>query len=227
LSEAANAKEAAISILLAILWIIAVFGISYYVVRRFAQTSRLVAGCVAVGVLAAFLIGSFTHPTESVFPRDTPAATGNGIRLPKDPKLDRLSFLGDTNLSSIDLFGYAPTQSEPAHPLPGMLFPLDGDLVITGWAVDPGRQIPASGIFVIIDGNHRSSGIDNSYGAVRLDVAAALKNPKLTKVGYSVAVPLEQLSPGKHWMQLGVESADGKGFYRFEGVMEFSVGGAQ
>ena len=72
----------------------------------------------------------------------------------------------------------------------------------------------ASGLFVIVNDSRRLD-FSGQYGRGRPDVAAFLKNPRLTNTGFVVDVPASALQPGTNQLQLAVVASDERGFFKF------------
>jgi hypothetical protein len=115
------------------------------------------------------------------------------------PKLKELAGV------SLDRIGAAP---DPLNRKPAVT-PAGQATEFAGFAFDPVAKAPARGVDVVVDGRAYGS----AYGAVRLDVASYFKQPGLSAVGFTFALPAGALKPGDHLVLLRVVAADGRGFY--------------
>jgi hypothetical protein len=107
--------------------------------------------------------------------------------------------------ASLDRIGAAP---DPLNKRPAVT-PAGQATAFDGFAFDPVAKAPARGVDVVVDGKVHGS----AYGGTRLDVASYFKQPGLSAVGFTFALPAGALTPGDHMVLLRVVAADGKGFY--------------
>lgn len=91
-----------------------------------------------------------------------------------------------------------------------------GTRLLTGWTFDERTHLPASAMYLDIDGTTR---IDGTYDEPRPDVAAAFHSAELTRVGFRVVIPPAALSPGPHRLRIGIR-VDGD---RFESVRRYAL----
>ncbi len=77
---------------------------------------------------------------------------------------------------------------------------------IFGWVVDAAAKKTASAAFIDVDGQVFPA----AYGASRLDVSDALKEPGYEKCGFTGRIPA---TPGNHQVMIRVINAAGTGYY--------------
>ncbi|MEW5874595.1 MAG: hypothetical protein AB1752_05365 [Candidatus Zixiibacteriota bacterium] len=77
--------------------------------------------------------------------------------------------------------------------------------LLEGWALDPGRLTPASGVIIEIDGRR----LPVFYGSRSPESVRSLKSPGLEYCGFERAIDLAGLGPGRHDVGVRVISGDG------------------
>lgn len=89
---------------------------------------------------------------------------------------------------------------------------------LTGWAIDDLAWRPASGVTVRLDGQME---FPATYGLRNKDVARILQNPEFLPTGFEVDIPVRQLAPGPHTLELRILRTDGEGSYDTGPVISF------
>jgi hypothetical protein len=156
---------------------------------------------VALGFIWPFSNPSVTSSTTSLVA--LPGATGCAAPTP-----------GGTG--SIDVV----LVSGNAAPIPdGGIVPETADITLDGWAVAKGQSVAASSICVLIDG-YLDKAARIQYGVMRNDVAKALGNPALVRVGYHIVVPKFGIS-GKRQVTISAVSSDGSASVAGQRTIDF------
>lgn len=83
-------------------------------------------------------------------------------------------------------------------------------LLVTGWAIDTARGLPAAGVLVELDGRPYPA----AYGLSRPDQAERLGRPELAACGFRALLPARALMPGRHELALRVLSQDRRAWQR-------------
>jgi len=84
----------------------------------------------------------------------------------------------------------------------------NGEIRLSGWAVDRLAGQPAQAVEVLIDRNR----FPTSYGGSRPDVASYLGRAEFTYSGFSFALPATEIGKGRHQMRLRVHVRERNGF---------------
>jgi hypothetical protein len=82
---------------------------------------------------------------------------------------------------------------------------------VKGWAVDKAAAGVAGAVLIMVD---EQIPIRADYGLERADVAEVLGSPAYLNSGFTVNIPAELLSPGRHTLTLRVVSHDGQFYYQ-------------
>jgi hypothetical protein len=82
-------------------------------------------------------------------------------------------------------------------------------LLVQGWAFDNASRMPASAVFIDLDGKLYPS----NYGGDRQDVAALFGSRDLARTGFQWGLPTWKLGRATHEISLKIVSSDGKGYY--------------
>jgi len=95
-----------------------------------------------------------------------------------------------------------------ADPLgkPPVVISAEGDIVVTGFAIDEPAHSVASGVDIVID----ELPFTAHYHLDRPDVATFFKVPDYAKSGYQFTLPAKFFGKGKHTLAARVVSGDGK-----------------
>jgi len=80
-----------------------------------------------------------------------------------------------------------------------------GFVLLEGWALDPERLAPASGVFIEIDGRR----VPVFYGSRSPESILSLRTPGLEYCGFERAIDLRELGPGCYDVGVQVISGDG------------------
>jgi hypothetical protein len=91
-------------------------------------------------------------------------------------------------------------------------------LDVLGWAVDPVNKTTGASVDVVIDGNPYAT----TYNIERVDVSAALKNPRYKDSGFATSFGVGKIPPGKHRVAVRVVTKDHKSFLESPST-EFTV----
>ncbi len=138
-------------------------------------------------------------PTQSASPGATPAPAtltpGMSKSLKRNPEAPFYNF---DYLGSIH---YPAVQKSPQ--LSG-----DDEVMIAGWAADPGKKSLAGGVDIVIDGVAYGAG----YGTDRSDVASHYNMPDLAKCGFQLRLARKQLTKGPHAVSVRVITRDQKSY---------------
>ena len=173
---------------------------------------RLGIGCVVV----AFLVAEVIHPThwqpKSLSPSSL-VALGKPAEL-TGVALDDLPPIAMPALGNIDQVSHSTAAGEWAHLDSGATVRLNANIRLAGWMAEPNKDVPGSGLILIVDGTRRFN-VSKSYGEQRPDVSHYYSNPALTPTGFNVVVPATLLGAGRHDLQLALISADSAGYYLF------------
>ncbi len=112
-------------------------------------------------------------------------------------------------------------QSEVVYQSGAPLLVAQGDhLFVRGWAIDEPAQSVAAGVVFIIDDRMEVSAL---YGLPRPDVAETLRNPNLTRCGFTVEIETEALAVGFHKAECRVHARDGRGAFMTAQRFDFEV----
>jgi hypothetical protein len=93
----------------------------------------------------------------------------------------------------------------------------DGDLVVTGWAVDAVSKAVAGGVYVDIDGDIYPA----FYGTDRRDVADYFKLAGYRHCGFEAAI--QHLETGSHVLSLLILTSNRRGYYRPKQRLRFEL----
>jgi hypothetical protein len=94
-------------------------------------------------------------------------------------------------------------------------------LTLAGWAVDTQESGAAGGVAGILDDKIKVAGM---YGGIRPDVAKVLGNGSYERSAFSIAIPAEYLTQGKHSFKLLILSKDRSKFYEPTEMITIMVG---
>jgi hypothetical protein len=203
---------------LGLLFVLALFFASRYLLRRYTERPRL-ANVVAASLVVSYLLGAASYELIAGRHADAPATSATSplpdLAVPTTPAarrnagaLQRLQALpAPPALGSIDIFS---TSS-------------DGSVTVTGWAADPVTKSRGAGLMFIIDDRVR---VDATpwYGTDRSDVANAYGSGAMERTGFLRApLPRAGLAAGSHRLALGVLAPDGLRFYLLPANKEFQV----
>jgi hypothetical protein len=124
-----------------------------------------------------------------------PPATGRsaGLRRLEQEPVYQLEMLGTAA---------APFANQPVR------LPRTGEIVASGWAVDPATNTAADGVDVVIDGIPYAA----QHGMDRPDVANYHKVPGYLKSGFELVMPAESLPAGDHHLSVRVLPAGGTAY---------------
>jgi hypothetical protein len=96
---------------------------------------------------------------------------------------------------------------------PGVRLKTQDLLWVRGWAIDPGKPTPSTGVTLVVDGKRE---ITAQVGLERRDVAAAYGDDAVASSGFAVAVPLATLGRGEHRVAVRALAAKGAGYWETE-----------
>jgi len=97
--------------------------------------------------------------------------------------------------------------SDPVGKAPAT-FRLDGDIDVSGFAIDEPAGRVAAGVDIVID----SLPFAAHYGIERGDVGDYFKNPGYRNSGFQYSTPARFFGKGKHTLGVRIIRADGKGY---------------
>ncbi len=86
--------------------------------------------------------------------------------------------------------------------------PRSGSLTVSGWAVDLPAKLPASKVFIDLDGKIYAA----QYGIARPDVALVFKEPAFTNSGFTATLP-NSAGDGEHRVFVDIVSSAGGTYY--------------
>jgi hypothetical protein len=114
-------------------------------------------------------------------------------------------------LNADGLFFNLEHVNQVVQPAAGTVVPVarSGNLTLSGWAIDPVARNAAGGVLVIIDGKVHAA----EYGIGRGDVASAFKTDACLKSGFTLSIPANSLSVGRHTIVVHVMNVAQDGVY--------------
>ena len=164
----------------------------------------LMAGCGKKDEPATSTSGpaSGAPATTAAAPALTPGASNN-LKKNDGPPFYNFDWMGKVN-----------------YPAAQKSVEISGDVEnsVNGWAMDPSKKMPASGVDVVIDGVPYAA----KYGIGRIDVAKHFDKPEFLKSGYLLTLAPHQLTKGPHALLIRVITNDGKS-YNEGPVVHFTV----
>jgi phosphoglycerol transferase len=140
--------------------------------------------------LASLPVGPRTTTQVTNAPKTAAKPISDGLKSCSGPPLYNIDAIGN---ATAPLAGKLPTVS------------LDGQLTLSGWALDQGLKQAAGGVEVLVDDTRIYVA---EYGRQRSDVAAYFKEPAYGPSGFSTSIPAKALGRGSHQIALRVLSPD-------------------
>jgi hypothetical protein len=174
-----------------------------------ATTPRIGAGCLLLVLLASVAgIGPGQAAVEAVDSDHTAAQRPDTIR--GGSRLvawgDQAPAIAPVGHAACDVRGTVDTPAEAAE-VPS------GPLVIRGWAADvasaTGTGVGAVRVALDAPPEQGGQAVTAPYGEARLDVAAALNDPRFTTVGFSLTADGSAVPAGPHVLYVELETACG------------------
>lgn len=163
-------------------------------IRRYWLDSAIV-----VLIFVALFIG-ITHRASRFISSTVDSETG---AMPTSPMLS--PYVQRRALFSVDTVAAGPVSKTYGGMGRVMFSARKGDVVsITGWAVDPAAQGPASAVIFQVG---RSERINAQYGNIRPDVARVLGVPGYASSGFSALIPTAHLKTGRQDVSLIIVDA--------------------
>ena len=212
--------QATLNILFVCLWfVVGFFGLRFAGDRFFHEKYR--SDIAAAAVVLAFAIGalwSFSNRIGTV-PMAVPVATSTPAAATvchSDKKI---------NLRSTIMRGVKPTKggdyggsidvlwSDPSEAHSAIEFQTGCIIYASGWIANMSTKAPASGVVLVVDSKDIIDAT-SVYGEERPDVAKGYGAAAMLRVGYrNAAIPTTRFGKGRHTVQVGTLSNDGKWYY--------------
>lgn len=151
----------------------------------------------------AFFLGLVlrgNNRTETAAPGQTSVPSAPPAQPMLFPTLDSLKMLGAST-------GEIRIVPGPGQGVGGP-YPAKTDLVLTGWIADPAKT-RSGDAFLVIDGRFR-------YPGITVDAAAP-------RGGFALALPLDRVAVGDHYVQAAMRASNGSGFYLLPAKVTFTV----
>jgi hypothetical protein len=91
---------------------------------------------------------------------------------------------------------------------------------ISGFATDFLSNKPAGGVFLLLDNIHW---VKTQYGKERSWVVQKYNNPLFQNTGFSATLPIQEIGPGSHSLEIRVLTNDKKAYYALKQKVFFSI----
>jgi hypothetical protein len=201
----------AIFVFFALTWIVVVFALLRWAVRRLFQEPHR-ATIFSAAVVLAFVAGAYSSFAGQAGP---PAPSPQTARVQYAGPHDVTGSCQGAHLSHVvkslgNLDGFGEIQATKSEPeANGFVADRAGTIEVGGWAADLPNKTPAQAVCLVIDGklDPRASAL---YGIGRPDVAASLHGDALVPTGFTLTLPVSDLRRGLHRVSVAVVLASGE-----------------